>query len=208
MESYDVKKDRKDLYAPSTRDFVLVDVPPMHFLVVDGEGDPNTSSAYRDAVEALFTASYAVRAAARSALGRVHTVGPLEGLWTADDLDAFRTREKGAWRWSMMIAQPDWITDDLVTTGLAAARRKALAALDLVRFERFDEGRSVQVLHIGPYDDEGPTLARLHDEFLPANALVPTGRHHEIYLSDPRRTDPARLRTVLRQPVARVVAPG
>lgn len=199
--AYDVKRQRKELYAPTSEGFSLVDVPPMDFLVVDGHGDPNTSAAYREAVEALYAVSYAVRAAARARLGRVHVVGPLEGLWSADDPEVFRTRDKAAWDWTMMIVQPGWTTPDLVEEALTAARGRRLPALDLVRLERYAEGRSVQVLHVGPYDDEAPVLERLHRQFLPAHGLTPTGRHHEIYLSDPRRVDPARLRTILRQPV-------
>jgi len=202
MQPYDIRKERKDLYAPKSGDFEIVEVPPMEFLMVDGRGDPNTSTAYRDAIKALYSASYAVRAVTRSRLGKVHTVGPLEGLWSADDLDVFRTRDKGAWAWTMMIAQPHWVTADLAREALAAVQKKHLPALDLIRFERYAEGRSVQILHIGPYDHEAPTLERLHGEFLPANGFTPTGRHHEIYLSDARRTKPARLRTILRQPVS------
>lgn len=206
MPAYDLKRDRRDLYAPG-RAFAVVDVPELPFLMVDGHGDPNTEPAYRAAVEALFTASYAARAVAKAALGRVHVVAPLEGLWSAADLRVFSTRDKSAWDWTMMIAQPDWLTPAMVDEALAAARRRtaAPAALDLLRFERYAEGRSVQVLHVGSYDDEGPTLARLHDEYLPQNGLVPTGRHHEIYLSDPRRTEAARRRTILRQPVTAAV---
>jgi hypothetical protein len=201
--TYDVKKERKDLYAPKPGRFESVDVPQMGFLLIDGHGDPITSAAYREAVEGLYAASYAVRAVGKQALGRVHTVAPLEGLWSAADLAVFRTRDKSAWEWTMMIAQPDWITPEMVGSALAAARTsKQLPALDLVRFERCTEGRCVQLLHIGSYDDEGPALERLHEEFLPANGLVPVGRHHEIYLSDARRTEPAKLRTILRQPVA------
>ncbi len=204
MESYDIKKERRDLYAPTARDFRVVDVPPLGFLMVDGHGDPNTSVAYRAAVEALYTLSYAVRAAAKARVGRVHTVGPLEGLWSAEDPEAFRARDKQAWDWTMMIVQPDWVSADLVEEAVVIARRKRPAALDRVRFERYAEGRSVQILHVGPYDDEAPTIDRLHRVFLPAHGLAPTGRHHEIYLSDPRRTEPARLKTILRQPVAAV----
>lgn len=200
MQTYDIKKERKDLYAPG-RDFKVVDVPDIGFLMVDGHGDPNTAGSYREAVEALYATSYAVRAVAKAELGRVHTVAPLEGLWSAEDLDTFRTRDKDAWDWTMMIAQPEWITRELVDEARAAAQKKRLPGLGRVRFERYAEGRSVQVLHVGPYDDEGPTLERLHDEFLPANGLVPSGRHHEIYLSDPRKTEPSRLKTILRQPV-------
>ncbi|MDT4985774.1 MAG: hypothetical protein QOF95_3264 [Pseudonocardiales bacterium] len=202
MQTFDIKKHRKDLYAPKPGDFEIVDMPPLKFLMVDGHGDPNTSTTYREAIAALYAASYAIRAVTKTRLGKVHTVGPLEGLWSADDLDAFRTRDKSAWDWTMMITQPDWITADLVEDALTAARKKRLRPLDLIRFERYAEGRSVQILHIGSYDDEGPTLERLHREFLPANGFAPTGRHHEIYLSDARKTEPARLKTILRQPVS------
>jgi hypothetical protein len=202
LQTYDIKKERKDLYAPKPGDFEIIDVPEMGFLMIDGHGDPNTSAAYREAVDALYAASYAVRGVGRKTLGEVHTVAPLEGLWSAEDLAVFRTRDKSAWNWTMMIAQPDWTTLQMVDDALAAAQRKKQSpALGLVRFERCTEGRSAQILHIGSYDEEGPVLERLHDEFLPANGLAPVGRHHEIYLSDARRTEPAKLRTILRQPV-------
>lgn len=201
MLTSDIKTERRGRYAPK-RDFEIVDVPELAFLMIDGHGDPNTAPAYRDAIQALYTASYAIRAAAKAELGRVHPVGPLEGLWSAADWAAFRTGDKDSWDWTMMIGQPDWIPSDLVGRALAGlAGKKPLPALGLLRFERFTEGRSVQILHLGPYDGEGPTLARLHGEFLPAHGLLPRGRHHEIYLSDPRRTEPNRLRTILRQPV-------
>ncbi len=146
--------------------------------------------------------SYAVRSMTKARLEKVHTVGPLEGLWSADDPEAFRTRDKSAWDWTVMIAQPDWITAELVEEALAATWKKRLPALELIRFERYTEGRSVQILHVGPYDEEAPTLERLHREFLPANGFAPTGRHHEIYLSDARKTEPARLKTILRQPIS------
>jgi DNA-binding PadR family transcriptional regulator len=202
MQTFDIKKERKDLYGPKSADFAIVEVPPLQFLMVDGHGDPNTSSAYREAVEALYTASYGVRAAAKANFRRVHTVGPLEGLWSADDPEVFQTREKSAWDWTLMIVQPDWITAELVDEALTAAGKKQLPALELIRFERYSEGRCVQILHLGSYDDEGPTLARMHAEYLPVHGLSMTGRHHEIYLSDARKTEPARLRTILRQPVS------
>ncbi|SDY83451.1 hypothetical protein SAMN05661080_04752 [Modestobacter sp. DSM 44400] len=177
----------------------------MVFLMVDGHGDPNTSVARREAVEALYAASYAVPAVGKKTLGRVHTVAPLEGLWSAEDLDVFRTRDESAWDWTLMIAQPDWTTLAIVDDALAVAqKKKQLPALGLVRFERYTEGRSAQILHIGSYDDEGPPLQRLHGEFLPVDGLAPVGRHHEIYLSDARKTEPAKLRTILRQPVTAV----
>jgi hypothetical protein len=192
---YDIKKALPALYAPKPGGFHVVDVPELAFLMVDGHGDPNVSPAYADAVAALYTLSYTVRAIAKAELGRVHTVGPLEGLWSADDPAVFAAREKSAWDWTMMISQPAWITPDIVE---AAVREKAV---DGVRFASYAEGRSVQVLHVGSYDDEAPVLAALHREYLPEHGFTFNGRHHEVYLSDPRRTAPEKLRTILRQPV-------
>ena len=201
MDNFDIKKAHPDLYAPKPGEWHVVEVPELSFLQVDGHGDPNTTPAYIAAVEALFTLSYAVRAIAKRDLARVHTVGPLEGLWSADDPAAFVARDKSAWDWTMLISQPAWITDDMVAEARQRAARKNLPALDRVRFAPYTEGTSVQILHVGSYDDEAPALARLHDEYLPSNGLTFNGRHHEVYLSDPRRTEAAKLRTVLRQPV-------
>ena len=198
----DIKTQRKDLYAPARGKFAIVEVPPLQYLMIDGEGDPNTAPAYAAALEALYPVSYALKFALRRQTGEDHVVRPLEGLWWADDMAAFQARTKDDWRWTMMIGQPDAIDRAMVDQAIAAQRRKGgSAALDLLRLETYDEGRSVQTLHVGPYDDEGPVLAEMHDIFLPANGLVMTGRHHEIYLSDARRTAPEKLKTILRQPV-------
>lgn len=201
MQNYDVKKDTRTLYA-ATKTFEVVDVPAMHFVMADGEGDPNTSPLYKDVVQALFSTAYALRSLAIDELGKKHTVGPLEGLWWADDMRVFTSRDMDEWKWRLMVVQPHWVTDQMFRQGLANAIEKhGLAAGDRVRLDEFEEGRSVQVLHVGPYDQEGPTIARMHDEFMPEHGLEPRGSHHEIYLSDVRRTDPSRLRTILRQPV-------
>ena len=194
--NYDIKVAYKSLYAPSAKDFVVVDVPEFAYLMVDGHGDPNTVAAYTEAVSALYATSYACRAIAKKTLDRVHTVGPLEGLWWSDDLTAFTARRKSDWSWTMMIAQPEWITASIVEEA------KLAKGTSTVRFEKLTEGRCVQILHVGSYDDETPVLLRLHDEYLPAAGLRERGHHHEIYLSDPRKSAPEKLRTVLRQPVA------
>ncbi|MGI9822901.1 GyrI-like domain-containing protein [Agromyces sp. Marseille-Q5079] len=205
QEKYDVKRARCELYAPSAKEFSIVDVPPMRYLAVDGHGDPNTAPAYVQAVEALFGVAYTVKFASKKGLGRDFAVAPLEGLWTADDPTAFVARDKSAWSWTMLVNQPDWIDEAAVASAVDAVRAKAKdapnPALDLLRLEQLDEGRSVQILHIGSYDDEAPTLARLHDEWMPQHGLTFNGPHHEVYLSDARRTSPEKLRTVLRQPV-------
>lgn len=201
-EKYDVKRAYRELFAPSAREFTLVDVPPMRYLAVDGHGDPNTAAEYAEAVEALFSVAYAVKFRSRNELGRDFVVAPLEGLWRADDPAAFVARDKSAWDWTLLIAQPDWIDEALVAEAVAAARAKGdRPALALVRLRELHEGPSAQILHVGSYDDETPTLARLHDEWMPQHGLTFAGDHHEIYLSDARRTAPEKLRTILRQPV-------
>lgn len=204
-EKYDVKRARRELYAPSAKAFAFVDVPPMRYLAVDGHGDPNRAHEYAAAVEALFATAYAVKFLSKRELGRDLVVAPLEGLWRADDPRSFITRDKSAWSWTMLIAQPEWIGEEHVATGVARVAAKADAsALERLRLLELHEGRSVQILHLGSYDDEAPTLARLHDEFLPEHGLTFNGDHHEIYLSDARRTAPEKLRTVLRQPVREI----
>lgn len=203
-EKYDVKRDRRELYGASARDFAIVEVPAMTYLAVDGHGDPNTSTAYAEAVEALFGVAYTLKFRSKRELGRDFVVAPLEGLWRADDPETFVTRQKDAWSWTMLIAQPDWIEEGMVADAVAAVRAKGdwpSPGLDLLQLRELREGRSVQILHIGSYDDETPTLARLHHEWMPQHGLTFNGDHHEIYLSDARRTAPEKLRTILRQPV-------
>ena len=202
MPRIDLKRERKDLYAPKPGDFVEVVVPPMTFLAVDGHGDPNLCEEHRLAIEALFVASYAAKFLSKRELGRDYPVLPLEGLWWAADMSVFRARDKASWSWRLLIRQPDWLTAEMLDEAVRAAHGKGAGAASLVRRQVLDEGRCVQTLHVGSYDDEGPTLARLHDEWLPSRSLRPAGRHHEIYLSDRRRTQPEKLRTILRQPVA------
>ena len=201
MTKVDLRKELRALYTAPTDAFAIVDVPRLQYLAVEGEGDPNVASSYADAVEALYAASYAVKFASKRN-GRDYVVAPLEGLWSADDPAAFTRGRKAEWRWTMMIMQPGWVAGETIVhaIGQLAAKRQ-LPALGLVTHRELTEGLSVQVLHVGSYDDEAPTLARLHREFLPAHGFAFNGPHHEIYLSDPRRTATARLKTILRQPV-------
>lgn len=199
----DLKRDLPTRYRPGSREFTEVIVPPTTYLTVDGHGDPNTSPEYLAAVRALYTTGYAVRAAFRDATARAFVVGPLEGLWSSADPTTFVTRDKSAWEWTMMIPLPEAVADGVIAQGLAGAAAKGSGLpIDRVQPRRLDEGRCLQIMHIGSFDDEAPTLARLHDEIMPARGLTFNGRHHEIYLSDPRRVAAERRRTVLRQPVA------
>lgn len=204
MEKYDIKKAHKGLYTASARAFALIEVPPQRFLAVDGHGDPNSEAAYTEAVQALYSLAYALKFHGKKELGQDCVVAPLEGLWWAQDMAAFTARDKSSWDWTMMIALPVWATAELVdfVAGRLAAT-KDLPGLPILRVSQLDEGLCVQTLHLGPYDAEGPVLERLHHEFMPENGLQFNGRHHEIYLGDPRRAAPEKLRTILRQPVAR-----
>lgn len=180
----------------------VTDVPDLQYLMIDGHGDPNTS-AYGAAVTALYPVAYKLKFASKKDLGRDYVVMPLEGLWWADDMNTFTTaRDKAQWDWTLMIMVPDWITAEMF--GDAVERlgaRERPERLDGVRLESLSEGRCVQALHVGPYDDEVELLRYMHEEFVPEHGLAMVGKHHEIYLNDPRRAEPAKLRTILRQPV-------
>jgi hypothetical protein len=198
----DFKRELSDLYAPG-HEPSLVRVPELAFLMVDGDGDPNTAPEYQAAVEALYAVAYAAKFAVKRAVGGIDFgVMPLEGLWWVSDMSKFKLEDKSNWSWTAMIMQPEPVTAGIVQLARKkAAEKKSLPALESLRFERFDEGLSAQVMYRGPYADEGQTIARLH-EFIAEQAHTPRGKHHEIYLSDPRRTSPEKLRTVIRQPVA------
>ena len=172
--------------------------------MIDGHGDPNTASEYADAIGALYSVAYKIKFISKQELGRDYVVPPLEALWWASDMDVFTAgRDKSLWDWTVMIMVPDWITSDMFDEAVAkAAAKNRPTSLDRVRFETLDEGRCVQTLHIGSYDDEAEVLAELHHDFIPDAGLQMTGKHHEIYLSDARKVEPGKLRTILRQPVS------
>jgi hypothetical protein len=202
VDKYDIKKAYRELYSAPSKEFTVVDVPKLRYITVDGRGDPNTSAAYSNAIEALYGVAYALKFTSRRTLGRDFVVGPLEGLWRADDPAAFITRNKDTWDWTMMLSQPDWITEDMVRAAVdKIAKKKDIPALGDIRPLTLVEGTCVQILHIGSFDDETPTLDRLHNCYLPDNGLTFNGDHHEVYLSDARRTARDKLKTILRQPV-------
>lgn len=199
MDKIDFRKALKPLYS-ATAKFAEIDAPPLQFVMVDGAGDPNTSPEYKSAVEWLYATSYALKFAAK-AQGRDYVVPPLEGLWWSSDPQDFIARRKDRWSWTMMILTPNFVT----ATIFDSARIKSIEKLgdppSSLRLASLTEGRCLQVLHTGSYDDEGPVLSQLHDVEIPARGLTFNGHHHEIYLSDPRKTAAAKLKTILRQPV-------
>ena len=202
MEKVDFKKLYSELYNPP-RQPVLVDVPEMGFLMVDGVGDPNTAPAYREALDALYAMAFTIKfALKKTGEGPEYVVPPLEGLWWSDESADFLLQRKDKWSWTAMIMQPEAVTEAVFQQAQAeASKKKALPALHKVRLDRFREGLSAQVLHLGSYAAEAPTIEQLH-AFIGAQGHQLRGKHHEIYLGDPRKTAPEKLRTVIRQPVS------
>lgn len=200
MEKIDLKKDMKHLYQPSAKEVAKVDVPTFKFLMVDGEGDPNTSPEYAQAVEALFSVSYTAKFMVKKGPQALdYAVMPLEGLWWADDMSAFVANDKAKWKWTMMILQPSFVADEIIEAAIAEVRKKKLPGINKLRLENFSEGLCAQVLYIGPFSEEGPTIERLHEFIDTRTGRV--GKHHEIYLSDIRRADPKKWKTIIRHPM-------
>lgn len=202
MEKLDYRKTLKNLYAPSAKEVAIVDVPPMNFLMVDGAGDPNTSQPFRQAIEALFAVSYTLKFTVKKGPSGIdYAVMPLEGLWWMEEPGGFDPSRKDLWKWTVMIAQPEPVTRALFEAAAARVNAKKEApALPRVRFEAFAEGQAAQILHIGPFDTEGPSIVKVH-RFAAENGFRLRGRHHEIYLSDMRKVAPGKMKTVLRHPV-------
>jgi hypothetical protein len=191
----------RELYLPSTKDFGLVDVPELQFAMLDGAGDPD-GERFHHAVRWLFSAIYPIKRIAKDRMGKDFVEPPLEGLWWADDMGDVLSGNRDDLKWRLMIVTADWVTDAMFDEGVAAASERLGAAPGGLRLERFDEGRCVQIMHVGDYRTHAAAIARrLHDEFLPRHGLEADGHHHEIYLSDPSRVAPERMRTVVRQPV-------
>ncbi|MEM2955525.1 MAG: GyrI-like domain-containing protein [Nitrososphaerales archaeon] len=202
MPKIDLKKELKHLYNPSAKEVVIVDVPRMNFLMIDGVGDPNKAQEFKDAVEALYSVSYALKFMIKKEKKAIdYSVMPLEGLWWVDDMSKFSIEDKDAWKWTVMIMQPEFVTKDLFKKALEqVGKKKNLLALSKMRFEDFHEGLSAQIMHIGPYSAEGPTIKKLHN-FIKEKGYELRGRHHEIYLGDPRKSAPERMKTIIRQPI-------
>lgn len=202
MKKIDYKKELKHLYAASAKNVEAVEVPQMNFLMIEGEGDPNTSQSFQDAVEALFSVSYTLKFMVKKGKqGIDYGVMPLEGLWWADDMSRFSIENKDIWKWTLMIMQPDCVTGDLVAEAIEQVKKKkSLTALPKLCFEAFSEGKAAQILHVGPFSEEGPTIQRVHD-FIRAMKHKLSKKHHEIYLSDIRKAAPEKLKTIIRQPL-------
>lgn len=201
MDKIDLKKEYKELYNASAKEACIVDVPVFNYLMIDGKGDPNTSPEFTPAVEALYGTAYTLKFMVKSKTGKDFAVMPLEGLWWCDDMNNFSIERKNEWKWRLMIMMPDFITaTDINETKEILKKKKDNINTDNIRFEEYNEGKCAQIMHIGPYADEEPTVQKLHD-YIKTHNLTLRGLHHEIYLGDPRRSAPEKLKTIIRQPV-------
>jgi hypothetical protein len=200
----DLKKRLSHLYNPSATEVAVVEVPALQFLMIDGAGDPNTAQEYKEAIEALYGVAYTLKFLLKKEQGLDYPVMPLEGLWWTPDMREFSAEHKEHWLWTMMIMQPEEVTAAHFEQARAQVQRKKDSpALAKLRLEQFHEGLAAQIMHIGPYAAEAPTIARLH-AFIREQGYAFDGtrqKHHEIYLSDPRRAAPEKMKTVLRQPI-------
>jgi len=206
MEKIDFKKELKHLYKPSAKKVDIVEVPQFNYLMIDGEGDPNTSQSFQDAIDVLYPLSYTLKfKIKRGEIGIDYGVLPLEGLWWADDMSSFSVENKDGWKWTLMIMQPELVTKEMVQEAIEQVRAKknpiSLPLVPLVRFESFEEGKVAQIMHIGPFSEEGPTVEKVHS-FIEESGSQRTGKHHEIYLSDIRRAAPEKWKTIIRQPMS------
>ncbi len=202
MAKIDFKRELKHLYRPSVKEVVLVEVPAMNFLMIDGRGDPTSSIEYQNAVQALFGLSYGAKFHLKNGgLGPDYGVMPLEGLWWVPDMLDWQQTPRDEWLWKAMIMQPKLVSPEHVSTVRERLQKeKVMPVLSKVRFESYDEGLSAQIMYIGPYSEEDSTIERIH-EFIHNKGYEFRGKHHEIYIGDPRRSAPEKLKTIIRQPV-------
>ena len=204
MEKLDLKKQYKNLYNPSDKAPSIIEVPPLNFIMVDGHGDPNTSPLFVDAVQTLYPLAYNLKFHAKLVLKQDFTVMALEGLWWVPDMSKFSTSRKADWDWTMMILQPDFITPALFEEARKQVIAKGKAPLaEKARLETYAEGTSVQIMYYGPYADEGPTIANMH-RFAIDQGYALNGKHHEIYMNDPRKVAPEKVKTIIRQPIKKL----
>ena len=199
----DFKKSMKEFYLPSAKEVIEIEVPEMQFLMIDGMGSPGDSQEYLDALTALYPIAFKTKFLSK-AKGKDYVVPPLEGLWWADDMDDFKEGNRDKWKWTMMIMQPIWISKEMIDEAIQITIEQKPELKENIlklRLESYKEGKAAQIMHIGPYFEEGPTIAKIH-KFIKSKGGNFDGynqKHHEIYLSDPRKAKPENMKTVIRQ---------
>lgn len=199
----DYKKEFPDIYNPSSKEISIITIPPMKFFMIDGKGDPNTSQEFQDAIPVLYGASFTLKMKEikKKTPTKDYVIPPLEGLWYMPNMKEWSMTDKNKWQWTLMIRIPDFATADQIYRTIEILKQKPnLPSLPKLRIETYNEGLSMQIMHIGPYDAEPPTIAKMH-KFAEQNGYKLNGKHHEIYLGDPRKGDPLKIKTILRQPI-------
>jgi len=198
----DLWAENKELYTPSAKEPSLVRIPPLAYLMVDGSGDPNTSTAFKDAIGALYGAAYTLKFMLKKNSGIDFRVMPLSGVFHAAQPGDLLEGRKDDWRWTLMMPVPSLVRQADLARAVAEAvtKKKASPALHLLRREILKEGLCAHILHKGPYSEEKPTIEKLH-AFIREQGLSFNGSHHEIYLSNPNRASPEKMKTIVRQPV-------
>lgn len=204
VNKIDFKKTQKDLYHPSPKEPVIINVPEMQFLMIDGMGSPGEAQEYLDALSVLYPVAFKTKFLSKDK-GKDFVVPPLEGLWWADDMNDFTEGNRDKWKWTMMIRQPDWITQDMIDEAIEVTKQNKPdipEVINKLRLEIYKEGKSAQIMHIGPFSEEGTTIEKVHILIKQKGAKFDghNKKHHEIYLSDPRRAKPENMKTVIRQP--------
>jgi len=201
MEKIDLKKKLANLYGYKKTEPALLDVPSLKFVQFDGHGNPNNNPMFEEAMQVVYTMAYGIKFKIKSKFNKDYTVMPPEGLWCADDMTAYNELRKDEWKWTIGILIPDEVTPEIFEEVKGETiKKKKLESLKKARFDVMNEGKCAQILHLGPYADEQPTIAKLH-KFIFDSGYHLTGRHREIYLSDPRRCAPEKMKTIIRQPI-------
>lgn len=199
MGKIDYKTELKSLYGARSGKVQFIEVPVLNYLMIQGKGEPG-GKAYTEAIQALYPLAYTLKFLSKENLGKDYVVPPLEGLWWAEDMADFINGNRDQWQWTMMIMQPSHLVQDVVEEAIIQVRaKKDPEALDKVEFRSLSEGRCAQILHIGPFSDEGPIIQKVHEAIINEGHSL-TGKHHEIYLSDIRRASPEKYKTIIRQP--------
>lgn len=192
----------KEMYQPTNKHFSAIEMPEMTYMAIDGEGDPDCE-AFSHAVKWLYSLVFFMRPVVKKKIGKNFVEPPLECMFWADDIEDFVSGNKAKWRWrAMIVIIPELSPNDLFLECIDKTSEKLGAAPESLRIEQIDEGKCVQIMHIGEYSNIQKLCGKLYNEYLPENNLKPTGFYHEIYLNDPNRVSPNNRKVVIRQPVS------
>ena len=200
----DFKKELKQLYSAKNKP-EIVKVPELKYLMIDGMGSPGEAKEYLDSISVLYPVAFITKFMSKLELKKDYTVPPLEGLWWADNMNDFTEGRRDKWKWTLMIMQPSWITKEMIKKSINKAKEKNSKIsnlIDKLRLENYEEGKTAQIMHSGLYKEEAKTIQILHD-FIKESKGEFDGhkeKHHEIYLTDPRKCKPEKMKTILRQP--------